>query len=139
ANRKENKISIPSYQRRHMKNEENEKSASFVQEQSKQNPIKKSDQQLMSRHVKQIHNERQQKQSNRNPIELLTDPMIESSDDMEWVQEQQGLLEQALSNFNIAAKVVHVTQRPSVTRFEIQPELGVKVSKIRNLADDLKL
>ncbi len=75
----------------------------------------------------------------QNPMDLLADPVIQDVDDMKWVQEQQRLLEQALNNFNIAAKVVHVTQGPSVTRFEIQPELGVKVSKIRNLADDLKL
>src|SRR5699024_12466632 len=35
--------------------------------------------------------------------------------------------------------VVNITQGPAVTRFEIQPELGMKVSRIRNLADDFKL
>src|SRR5699024_7080566 len=41
--------------------------------------------------------------------------------------------------FKVHANIVRVTQGPSVTRFEIQPELGVKVSRIRNLADDIKL
>ncbi|MFB8735477.1 DNA translocase FtsK [Bacillus sp. SL00103] len=35
--------------------------------------------------------------------------------------------------------VVHVTQGPSVTRFEVHPEPGVKVNKITNLSDDIKL
>src|SRR5699024_6036177 len=49
------------------------------------------------------------------------------------------LLEDTFTHFNIDATVVNVTQGPSVTRFEIQPALGVKVSKIKNLSDDLKL
>src|SRR5699024_9476073 len=70
---------------------------------------------------------------------LLDDPEGKDIDDLAWVEEQQYLLERTLTHFKIRAKVVHVTQGPTVTRFEIQPELGVKVSTIRNLADDLKL
>lgn len=44
-----------------------------------------------------------------------------------------------LKNFNVRANVVHVTQGPSVTRFEVHPEPGVKVNKITNLSDDIKL
>lgn len=49
------------------------------------------------------------------------------------------MLEQTLKYFNVRARVVKATQGPSVTRFEVHPELGVKVSKIKNLSDDLKL
>jgi len=73
------------------------------------------------------------------PNYLLNDPVEPDLNDAQWLQEQRLLLEQTLKNFNIQAKIVHVTQGPSVTRFEIQPALGVKVSKIRNLADDIKL
>src|SRR5690625_4774669 len=59
--------------------------------------------------------------------------------DEDWLIEQQILLEDTFTHFNIDATVVNVTQGPSVTRFEIQPALGVKVSKIKNLSDDLKL
>lgn len=48
-------------------------------------------------------------------------------------------LEETLSSFGVEAKVVQVTKGPSVTRFEIQPNAGVKVSKIVNLSDDIAL
>lgn len=48
-------------------------------------------------------------------------------------------LEETLSNFNVEAKVIQVTKGPSVTRFELQPNAGVKVSKIINLSDDIAL
>lgn len=73
------------------------------------------------------------------PIHLLNDPEVEDFTHEHWIDEQQNLLEQTLKHFHVAAKVVKATQGPTVTRFEVQPELGVKVSKIRNLSDDLKL
>ncbi|MEI3613498.1 DNA translocase FtsK [Pseudogracilibacillus sp. SO30301A] len=73
------------------------------------------------------------------PNYLLNDRVEPDQDDSKWLQEQQSLLEQTLSHFNVNAKIVNITQGPSVTRFEIQPDLGVKVSRIRNLADDIKL
>lgn len=48
-------------------------------------------------------------------------------------------LEDTLGSFGVEAKVVQVTKGPSVTRFELQPNAGVKVSKIVNLADDIAL
>lgn len=48
-------------------------------------------------------------------------------------------LEETLKSFSVEAKVVNVTVGPTVTRFEIQPSAGVKVSKIVNLADDIAL
>ena len=49
------------------------------------------------------------------------------------------LLETTLANFNVDAKVVQVIQGSSVTRFEVKPAQGVKVSKIKSLSDDLAL
>jgi len=73
------------------------------------------------------------------PNHLLNDRVERSDSDDVWVEEQQRLLEETLKHFNVRAKVVKATQGPSVTRFEVHPELGVKVSKIKNLSDDLKL
>lgn len=73
------------------------------------------------------------------PSYLLNDPFIPNEDDSQWLREQQLLLEKTLKHFKIKASIVNVTQGPAVTRFEVQPALGVKVSKIKNLADDIKL
>ncbi|WP_430534159.1 DNA translocase FtsK [Listeria rocourtiae] len=71
-------------------------------------------------------------------LDLLKPPVFESADE-EWLDFQEELLNETLENFNVSAKVVNVTQGPAVTRFEVQPEKGVKVSKITNLTDDIKL
>nr|WP_307196980.1 DNA translocase FtsK [Neobacillus niacini] len=71
-------------------------------------------------------------------MNLLTPPII-VEDDTEWLLYQEELLNQTLQNFNVGASVVNVTQGPAVTRFEVQPEPGVKVNKITNLSDDIKL
>jgi S-DNA-T family DNA segregation ATPase FtsK/SpoIIIE len=48
-------------------------------------------------------------------------------------------LEETLNSFGVEAKVMQVSKGPSVTRFELQPSPGVKVSKIVNLSDDIAL
>ncbi|WP_378956932.1 DNA translocase FtsK 4TM domain-containing protein [Pelosinus sp. sgz500959] len=49
------------------------------------------------------------------------------------------ILERTLESFNIKAKIVNISQGPTVTRYELEPAPGVKVSKIVNLADDIAL
>ena len=71
-------------------------------------------------------------------IQLLTPPAI-VEDNGNWIEELKDILDKTLENFNVGARVVNVTQGPSVTRFEVQPEPGVKVNKITNLSDDIKL
>ena len=66
-------------------------------------------------------------------------PKMAAQEDSDWLAEQAELLDQTLEQFNVKAKVFAYYQGPSVTRFEVQPEPGVKVSKITNLSDDLKL
>lgn len=75
----------------------------------------------------------------RFPDSGLLSPPISEEKDNDWIFYQQDLLNQTLQNFNVGASVVNVTQGPSVTRFEVQPEPGVKVNKITNLSDDIKL
>ena len=48
-------------------------------------------------------------------------------------------LQETLNNFGVNATVINVSSGPTVTRYELQPEQGVKVSRIVNLADDIKL
>ncbi|MDY2588770.1 MAG: DNA translocase FtsK [Agathobacter sp.] len=55
------------------------------------------------------------------------------------LRETAQKLEQILQIFGVGAKVTNISCGPAVTRFEIQPEMGVKVSKIVGLADDIKL
>jgi DNA segregation ATPase FtsK/SpoIIIE, S-DNA-T family len=73
-------------------------------------------------------------------MDLLNPPMTRfAQENIDWIENQEHLLNEALKNFGVRANVVNITQGPSVTRFEVQPEPGVKVNKITNLSDDIKL
>lgn len=73
------------------------------------------------------------------PSQNLLTPKATETDQADWIEEQAKILNQTLKHFHVNAKVVACSQGPSVTRFEVQPEPGVKVNKITNLIDDLKL
>ncbi|MBC8062371.1 MAG: DNA translocase FtsK [Clostridiaceae bacterium] len=62
-----------------------------------------------------------------------------NKDDKRDLISNASKLEETLRSFGVEAKVVQVTKGPSVTRFELQPNAGVKVSKIVNLSDDIAL
>nr|TXF81582.1 DNA translocase FtsK [Alkalicoccus halolimnae] len=64
-------------------------------------------------------------------------PQIDNKQD-EWARGMSAKLDETLSYFRVQAEVVTYTSGPSVTRFEIQPEPGVKINKIVQLTDDLK-
>jgi DNA segregation ATPase FtsK/SpoIIIE, S-DNA-T family len=49
------------------------------------------------------------------------------------------ILEDTLASFGVGAKVVHIERGPSIARYELRPERGVKISRIASLADDLAL
>ncbi len=70
--------------------------------------------------------------------EFLSAPENDRKDD-EWMEEQGERLVEALSHFQVQATILSIVQGPAVTQFELTVAQGVKVSKIRNLADDLKL
>ncbi|WP_230199538.1 DNA translocase FtsK [Bacillus testis] len=69
----------------------------------------------------------------------LLHPAVENLVDDDWLDQQGFMLNETLRNFNVKASVVNITQGPAVTQFEVQPEAGVKVNKITNLTDDIKL
>ncbi len=74
------------------------------------------------------------------PVSLLKNPDKKSKgDSREHLEETAKKLEQTLANFGVRATITDVICGPTVTRYEIQPEMGVKVSKIVNLSDDIKL
>lgn len=75
------------------------------------------------------------------PIELLSENKGSSKDmdKPEDLRQQAKKLVDTLDSFGVEAKVLEVSRGPSVTRFELQPSAGVKVSKIVNLADDIAL
>ncbi len=75
------------------------------------------------------------------PVDLLMVNKSSSDGDErpEDLRTQAKKLIETLRSFGVEAKVLEVSKGPSVTRFEIQPSVGVKVSKIVNLADDIAL
>ncbi|SHN04599.1 DNA translocase FtsK [Gracilibacillus kekensis] len=106
-------------------------------EESTFDTVQKNEQKINQRHESTSFNHAEVKKT--VPIHLLNDALPSVNNHREWVDQQAETLQTTLRYFNIKASVVDATQGPSVTRFEIQPEPGVKVSKIKNLSDDIKL
>jgi DNA segregation ATPase FtsK/SpoIIIE, S-DNA-T family len=73
------------------------------------------------------------------PLDLLSKPVVDGEQHHKYSKERAKKLENTLLSFGVKAKVVHVQSGPTVTRFEVQPEAGVKVSKFVSLSDDLAL
>ena len=71
-------------------------------------------------------------------LQLLREPEFQQAD-VEWMEEQGQLLVEVLSEFNVPAEIENIVQGPTVTQFEITVGHGVKISKIKNLSDNLKL
>lgn len=72
-------------------------------------------------------------------IDLLDNAKKSSGDQRRELYTKAEQLISVLDNFGVKAKPVQVTQGPTVTRYEIQPESGIKLSKIVGLADDIAL
>ena len=73
------------------------------------------------------------------PLSLLTKGKATGGDSNAYLRQTALKLQQTLQNFGVKVTVTNVSCGPSVTRYELQPEQGVKVSKIVALADDIKL
>ena len=73
------------------------------------------------------------------PADLLTKAANKAGDSRQHLQETAMKLQQTLKNFGVNVTITNISCGPAVTRYALQPEMGVKVSKIVNLADDIKL
>ncbi|WP_461226397.1 DNA translocase FtsK [Lacticaseibacillus suihuaensis] len=74
------------------------------------------------------------------PLSLLADPVVEDHAALEgWVTAKAAQLDETLTAFHVEAHTVAHTVGPTVTQFQVALEPGVKVNKITNLTDDLKL
>ena len=62
-------------------------------------------------------------------------PQAQKTDDAS----RAHVLEDTLASFGVGAKVTHIERGPSITRYELRPERGVKISRISSLADDIAL
>jgi S-DNA-T family DNA segregation ATPase FtsK/SpoIIIE len=76
------------------------------------------------------------------PYDLLCEDASDGGNTKNYrsqVLEGAKKLEETLASFGVSAKVVNVTRGPTVTRYELSPSAGVKVSRIVNLSDDIAL
>ena len=73
------------------------------------------------------------------PLNLLQKGKAATGDSSRELKETAMRLQQTLNTFGVKVTITDISQGPSVTRYELQPEQGVKVSKIVGLADDIKL
>lgn len=73
------------------------------------------------------------------PLNLLEPAKSSSRDSKQYIKEQAQKLIHVLEIFGVEAELGDITCGPTVTRYEISPKMGTKVSKIVNLADDIKL
>ncbi len=111
-----------------------------------------------SRHSNKLEPVMESKQTQEQPISIAKEVFAESSGYKlppvsllkkpnrprqtkvpKEVADNARILEQTLDSFGVSAKVINTCQGPTVTRYELEPAPGVKVSKIVNLADDLSL
>lgn len=74
------------------------------------------------------------------PISLLKSSVSPKSGDITSELNNGGkILVETLKSFNVQTKIIDISRGPAVTRYELQPAAGVKISKITNLADDIAL
>ncbi|MGM9587015.1 MAG: DNA translocase FtsK, partial [Candidatus Limivicinus sp.] len=73
------------------------------------------------------------------PIDLLNRPVRGGADGTEEMRENSRRLNETLASFNIDAHIINVTRGPSVTRYEVELDKGVRLNKLTSCADDIAL
>ena len=73
------------------------------------------------------------------PLDLLKRPVRAGADGTEEMRENSRRLNETLASFNIDAHIINVTRGPSVTRYEVELDKGVRLNKITGCADDIAL
>lgn len=97
----------------------------------------------LKKNINDVENYKQEKKKRDYvlpPIECLNQPEFSSSEGFaNEMQTTSKKLVEVLSSFGVETKLVGISRGPSVTRYELSPAPGVKISKITNLADDIAL
>lgn len=95
--------------------------------------------------ARQVAAEIAQKQSSESPdycfppIDLLKKPMSISADGTDEMRDNSRRLNETLASFHIDAHIINVTRGPSVTRYEVELDKGVRLNKLTGCADDIAL
>ncbi|RAP37783.1 cell division protein FtsK [Candidatus Marinamargulisbacteria bacterium SCGC AAA071-K20] len=120
-----------------------------AEEEVKENLVSEPEPEIQHLEIKQNPTPKASKTNNNSETEFKLPPSyllkpsvkLQTNKDNHTKQkkEQAQILEQTLASFNVKATVVNITIGPSVTRYELQPGDGVKISKITALAQDIAL
>ena len=95
----------------------------------------------MEKEIRKEEKKQKAKPSYTYPPVRLLDPAIDSESDSAYNEMQNNAtkLIETLNSFGVKASITNICRGPSVTRYELQPAAGVKISKITNLSDDIAL
>ena len=95
----------------------------------------------VEKEIKKEEKKQKAKPSYTYPPVRLLDPAIDSESDSAYNEMQNNAtkLVETLNSFGVKASITNICRGPSVTRYELQPAAGVKISKITNLSDDIAL
>lgn len=122
------------------KNEKNNEQLTLPLEQTADEKKRKAPPEKVDESVEvRFQSEAQMSNYRLPPLKLLYKPKKRSSGEKEDIEQNAATLIRTLSSFGVQAKVTAIHRGPTVTRYEIQPEIGVKVSRIVNLSDDIAL
>jgi S-DNA-T family DNA segregation ATPase FtsK/SpoIIIE len=84
--------------------------------------------------------EQEQNEYRYPPVSLLSEPdQVSAKNITAELESTATLLVDTLRSFGVESRIINISRGPSVTRYELQPAAGVKISKITNLADDIAL
>ncbi|MDO4730972.1 MAG: DNA translocase FtsK [Clostridia bacterium] len=109
-------------------------------EKTKNQKFKKEESSKISKNKSLVEEKTTDLKYNFPPLNLLEDTKILSSKTIQEELETNGLmLVDTLKSFGVQTKIIDISRGPAVTRFELQPAAGVKISKITSLADDIAL
>lgn len=123
----QNVLEIDSYQERY---QEEEKQLEIAQEEEVENELVEFE----------LAGETENLDYHLPPSALLNDiPLTDQSAEYDSIEKNVEILQQTFQSFGVDAKVVRASLGPAVTKYEIQPAVGVKVSRIVGLTDDLAL
>ncbi len=100
-----------------------------------QEQIDKSKQVLTLEHTLTVEDENY----NFPPIDFLNEGKISAKSSKKTITDMANKLQKTLYSFGVSAKVEHASVGPTITRYELKPAEGVRVSKIANLAEDIAL